>query len=231
VTATRPSAGRPRHAPPQRQGDTGREQILDAAAQMFSELGYEAASTRKIAEAVGVKQSSLYYHFASKQDILATLLAGTVKPSLAFAGRLAHSGEPPHVQLYALTHFDVALLSSGRWNIGALYVLPELRSEPFETFRRDRRRLLDAYRRKILDGTKAGLFRVESSAVASALVFALAESVITMRSSGMRIHPALADTIARACLQLLECADENVASASIECKRLRALAPELLPGG
>ncbi len=198
---------------------------------MFSELGYEAASTRKIAEAVGVKQSSLYYHFASKQDILATLLAGTVKPSLAFAGRLARSGEPPHVQLYALTHFDVALLSSGRWNIGALYVLPELRAEPFEAFRRDRRLLQGAYRRRILDGMRAGLLRAESSTVASALVFALAESVITMRSDGMRIHPALADTIARACLQLLECADEDVASASSECKRLLALAQGLLPGG
>lgn len=196
---------------------------------MFSELGYEAASTRKIAEAVGVKQSSLYYHFASKQDILATLLAGTVKPSLAFAGKLALSGEPPHVQLYALTHFDVALLSSGRWNIGALYVLPELRAEPFETFRRDRRLLQGAYRRRITDGMQAGLFRFESSAIASALVFALAESVITMRSNGMRIRPALAGTIARACLKLLECADEDVASASTECKRLLALAPAL-PG-
>jgi AcrR family transcriptional regulator len=203
---------------------SGREQILDAAAQMFSEHGYKATSTREIAEAVGVKQSSLYYHFANKQEILATLLAGTVKPSLSYANRLAGTGEPPHVQLYALTHFDVSLLSSERWNIGALYSLPELRAEPFEEFRRDRQLLEHAYRRRIVEGAGSGLFQITSADVASALVFTLVESVITMRSNGMRTDSTLPAVIARGCLRLLECADEDTAIAAAECKRLLALA-------
>jgi AcrR family transcriptional regulator len=203
---------------------SGREQILDAAAQMFSERGYKETSTREIAEAVGVKQSSLYYHFANKQEILATLLAGTVKPSLSFANKLARTGEPPHVQLYALTHFDVSLLSGEQWNIGALYDLPELRAEPFEGFRRDRRLLQRAYRRRIVEGAKSGVLQITSADVASALVFTLVESVITMRSNGMRIDSALPEVIARGCLRLLECADEDAATAAAECKRLLALA-------
>jgi AcrR family transcriptional regulator len=202
---------------------SGREQILDAAAQMFSERGYKATSTREIAEAVGVKQSSLYYHFGNKQEILATLLAGTVKPSLSFASKLARTGEPPHVQLYALTHFDVSLLSGERWNIGALYALPELRAEPFEGFWRDRRMLERAYRRRIVEGAKSGLFQIASADVASALVFTLAESVISMRSNGMHIDSALPAVIARGCLRLLECADDDTAIAAAECKRLLAL--------
>jgi AcrR family transcriptional regulator len=194
---------------------------------MFSERGYRATSTREIAEAVGVKQASLYYHFASKQEILATLLAGTVKPSLTFAGKLARTGEPPHVQLYALTHFDVTLLSSGRWNIGALYVLPELRAESFAGFRRDRRLLQRAYRRRIVEGAKSGLFTITSADIASALVFTLVESVITMRSNGMRIDSALPDVIARGCLHILECGDEDTSIAALECKRL--LAPPYVP--
>ena len=190
---------------------------------MFSEHGYKATSTREIAEAVGVKQSSLYYHFANKQEILATLLAGTVQPSLSFGSKLARTGEPPHVQLYALTHFDVSLLAGERWNIGALYALPELRAEPFEGFRRDRRLLERAYRRRIVAGAKAGLFQLTSADVASALVFTLVESVITMRSNGMRIDSALPDVIARGCLRLLECADEDTAIAAADCKRLLAL--------
>ncbi len=99
VTAVEPTVaagiprrvGRPRSAPSQRVGLSGREQILDAAGRMFSEQGYGAASTRKIAMAVGVKQASLYYHFASKEDILAGLLAGTVEPSLAFAEELSRT--------------------------------------------------------------------------------------------------------------------------------------------
>ena len=73
------------------QAGSARDQILDAAAEMFVTQGYHAASTRRIAEVVGVKQASLYYHFSSKQDILATLLAGTVQPSLRFATRLARA--------------------------------------------------------------------------------------------------------------------------------------------
>lgn len=221
----RPGVGRPRHAPVQRQGVSGQEQILDAAAQMFSEQGYGASSTRKIAEAVGVKQASLYYHFESKQDILASLLAGTVKPSLAFAARLARTGEQSHVQLYALTCFDVALLSAGRWNIGALYVLPELQSERFEDFRRDRRLLQRAYGRRIVEGVRSGIFHVASTEVANTLVFALAESVITMRSDGLRIDSTLPNTIADSCLRLLRCSDIDVARAARECGRLLALAP------
>jgi AcrR family transcriptional regulator len=224
VTGTA-KVGRPRHAAPLRSGASGREQILDAAAEMFGEHGYGAASTRKIAEAVGVKQASLYYHFTSKEDILAGLLAGTVKPSLDFAAKLPRSNEPPHVQLYALAYFDVTLLCSGRSNIGALYYLPELRAERFAEFRRDRQRLRRAYGRRIADGVRAGSFTVSSTQVATLLVFALAESVISMRSDGSRLSDELPAMIATSCLRLLSCDEDEIASAAAKCKQLQDLAP------
>jgi AcrR family transcriptional regulator len=211
--------------PALRQGLSGREQILDAAAEMFSEQGYSAASTRRIAEAVGVKQASLYYHFASKQDILAELLAGTVRPSLAFSNRLARTSEPAHVQLYALASFDVALLSSGRWNVGALYTLPELRAEQFEDFRRDRRLLKRAYGRRIADGVGAGVFSAGSLDVATSLVFALAESVITMRADGCALTDDICDVIATGCLRLLGADRKALATAAASYEHLVARAP------
>jgi AcrR family transcriptional regulator len=214
VTVIASGAGRPRHTAPLRQGASGRDQILDAAAEMFSELGYSATSTRRIAEAVGVKQASLYYHFASKQDILAELLAGTVRPSLAFSTRLARTDEPPHVQLYALAAFDVALLSTGRWNVGALYTLPELRAEQFADFRRDRLMLKRAYGRRVSAGVGAGVFTADNVDVATALVFALAESVITMRADGVRAGDDTADTIAASCLRLLACGSAELETAA-----------------
>ena len=228
MTGISAKVGRPRHAPPLRQGVNGREQILDAAAEMFSEHGYGAASTRKIAEAVGVKQASLYYHFASKQDILANLLAGTVRPSLAFGNRLARTGEPAHVQLYALTYFDVRLLSSGRWNIGVLYTLPELRAEQFADFRRDRRLLKRAYGRRIAAGLRASTFSAASADLATALVFALAESVISMRVDGAHLEAVLPDLIASSALRLLACGEQDVAIAAAECEQLQALAPTIV---
>jgi AcrR family transcriptional regulator len=47
-----------------------RAAILDAAERRFAERGYEGVSVREIAADAGLKnQASLYYHFASKQEI------------------------------------------------------------------------------------------------------------------------------------------------------------------
>jgi len=51
-----------------------RDQILEAAAQIFRQKGFHAASMQDIAEAVNLQKASLYHHFSSKQDILLNLL-------------------------------------------------------------------------------------------------------------------------------------------------------------
>jgi len=43
--------------------------ILEAAMELFSELGYKGASVRKIAGKVGIRESALYNHFANKEEI------------------------------------------------------------------------------------------------------------------------------------------------------------------
>ena len=52
----------------------GRSRILDEAATLFLEHGYEAASVRRIAEAVGMRAASIYHHFNSKEDLLEAIL-------------------------------------------------------------------------------------------------------------------------------------------------------------
>jgi AcrR family transcriptional regulator len=49
--------------------------ILDAAAQLLLEGGYEGTSTNRIAELAGVSIGSLYQYFASKEAIVAELYA------------------------------------------------------------------------------------------------------------------------------------------------------------
>ena len=51
-----------------------RETILRAAATIFQEKGYHAASMQDIAEAVELQKGSLYHHVSSKQEILLALL-------------------------------------------------------------------------------------------------------------------------------------------------------------
>ena len=52
-----------------KQGLSTKEQILNAAMELFSEFGYKGASVRKIAGKVGIRESALYNHFANKEEI------------------------------------------------------------------------------------------------------------------------------------------------------------------
>jgi TetR/AcrR family transcriptional regulator, cholesterol catabolism regulator len=51
-----------------------REDILEAAAQVFRQKGFHGASMANIAEVVNLQKASLYHHVASKQEILFELL-------------------------------------------------------------------------------------------------------------------------------------------------------------
>lgn len=51
-----------------------RDDILDAAAQVFRQKGFHGASMSAIADAVDLQKASLYHHVRSKQEILLALL-------------------------------------------------------------------------------------------------------------------------------------------------------------
>ncbi|MFD6159270.1 TetR/AcrR family transcriptional regulator [Nocardia sp. NPDC060256] len=50
-----------------------RERIRAVAMELFSERGYEKTSLREIAERLEVTKAALYYHFRTKEDIVASL--------------------------------------------------------------------------------------------------------------------------------------------------------------
>lgn len=51
-----------------------KQEILEAALELFSVQGYEATSISQLAEAVGIRKASLYSHFENKQAILDALI-------------------------------------------------------------------------------------------------------------------------------------------------------------
>jgi len=53
---------------------TTREKILEAADSIFGDQGFDAATTRAIAERSGVNKALLHYHFASKHDLFGAVL-------------------------------------------------------------------------------------------------------------------------------------------------------------
>lgn len=53
---------------------TTKERIIDEALTLFSTKGFKGTSVKNIADAVGIKDASLYKHYKSKQEILDTIV-------------------------------------------------------------------------------------------------------------------------------------------------------------
>ena len=58
----------------QQQGEQSREQILDATEKLMSSRGYAATSISDIRKACGLPASSIYWHFGSKDGVLAAVM-------------------------------------------------------------------------------------------------------------------------------------------------------------
>ena len=54
-------------------GASTRERILDVALDLFTDQGFDGTSMREIAERLHISKAAIYYHFASKEEILMAL--------------------------------------------------------------------------------------------------------------------------------------------------------------
>jgi AcrR family transcriptional regulator len=203
-----------------------RAQILDAAAALFSELGVAATSTRAIADRVGIRQASLYYHFAGKDEILIELLTTSVRPSLQFVQRLegmVPGGATPAGALFALARIDVQTLEMTPHNIGTLYLLPEVQHERYAPFRYERYELRDSYGRLGVQAATAEVLATVPPGILGAILIQLAEVVIQLR----RQHqPVASDAIASSCLRAVGLSGSAIDAAREESDRLLVMAGE-----
>jgi AcrR family transcriptional regulator len=158
-----------------------RQDLLDAAAELFIAHGYTATSTRAIADRAGLRQASLDHYVSGKEDILEVLLEGTVRPSLHAARTLSAMDGSPLAKLWALCRFDLELLCGGAYNLGVLYLHPEIQA--LSGFHSERAALRGLYRDMVLT---AG-----ADDVAADLVFGLVEGVILTRQ--WKAIPDIAD--------------------------------------
>jgi AcrR family transcriptional regulator len=73
-----------------------------AAASVFSEKGFHGASTRDIAERLGLKQGSLYYYFKSKQEALEEVCLYGLQSYVENMKAIAESDQPFAAKLFAV---------------------------------------------------------------------------------------------------------------------------------
>jgi AcrR family transcriptional regulator len=92
-------------AAPSRAGkrDTGmRDKILDATAEIMLNEGYAAATSRRVAEQVGVQRALLYYYFPTMDDLYLAVLRRGTEATLDSQRRALASDRPLHT-LWDLT--------------------------------------------------------------------------------------------------------------------------------
>jgi AcrR family transcriptional regulator len=86
-------------------------QILDAAARLFRTQGFQGTSVRDIVRAVDMLPGSLYYHFATKEDLLAEVYAEGVRRISARVRAAIEARPDPWARLEAacIAHLEAIL--------------------------------------------------------------------------------------------------------------------------
>src|SRR6185437_6939044 len=72
-----------------------RAKLLSVSARLFAQNGFEATSMRDIAKRAGMLAGSMYYHFPSKNELIAAVYeAGVTQIGMAVDAALAGATEP-----------------------------------------------------------------------------------------------------------------------------------------
>lgn len=106
--------------------DSRLQGLLDVAASLFAQRGYAATSMRDIALGVKMLPGSVYYHFASKEELLVAVYeAGVGELEGAVHGALKPGAEPwVRLEAACLAHLQTVLKSSDYAQV-LIRVLPE----------------------------------------------------------------------------------------------------------
>ena len=78
-----------------KEAEVRRNEILDAAEELFGSRGFDQTSTNDILERVGIARGTLYYHFRSKEEILDAMIARMADRLIANAAKLAGDRNAP----------------------------------------------------------------------------------------------------------------------------------------
>lgn len=108
-----------------------RDALVEAAAALFREKGYERTTVRDLADAVGMQSGSLFYHFSSKGEILYEVMRQGIDDLTAAVRLELQACSDPRQELTVMTRTHLrTLLSNTQASLASL--LYEWRSLPAE---------------------------------------------------------------------------------------------------
>ena len=191
-----------------------REDVLRAAAHVFRLRGYHGATMQHIGDALGLRQSSLYHYFPSKQALLLTLLNEGLERLTQVVGQAACPDLPPDTRLREAViayltcvaqYPDVALVTI----LEARAVLDTPAERRAYIARRDA--LEQLFAAILADGVQQGVFRPVDVSIVTKLVFSIHNwFVMWYRPDGRLSAEAIAQLASEFCLSALKMSDPSI---------------------
>jgi AcrR family transcriptional regulator len=155
-----------------------RREIATKAAQVFAASGYHAVGMREVAAAVGIRGSSLYNHFSSKEEVLYEIALSVTRDTVEGYVSILDVPAPAVERLAALIRIQLFYVAARR--LGLFVTVSELKA------------LTDAHRRNVLDyradyqrrvrdvivaGHGAGIFHTSNARLATTALMDMLNSV------------------------------------------------------
>lgn len=167
-----------------------REQIVDAAARLFSQNGYDATSLDDIAAALGTARSALYYHVSGKAELRALVQIGRVRMLVDEGETIVRSATPADEKLAALVrahvrHFARFYPESKMWSsITTADLVNDVSSDELH---RRQEEVEGHLRQAIAEGVAKGVFRATDVRVAALSVIGMCNYLATWYRPGGRL--------------------------------------------
>ncbi len=139
-----------------RRTEVRRAQILDAAAEVFDEVGYGPATLEAIGERVGLSKTSLYYYVKSKEELLAHIMTNLLDEIAERYAEVPADADPAtRLRALARSHAGIVCANPGGRLMGIHGDLRDRAAALANTDGRYRRQVTGPLR----DGIASGVFR------------------------------------------------------------------------
>lgn len=168
--------GRPRSRPDPEGADDPRAGIVAAAGALFAAHGIDGVTMAQIAEASGLQQSSIYYWFRSKSDVLGSILDQVNRVPLEIVEEARRSEGPVALRLHRVVVQDVLALSGFPFDINEIHRLAAREPESFTGYWEERSRLDEEVEALVAEGVRAGELQPVDTRLAARTLLAADEA-------------------------------------------------------
>jgi AcrR family transcriptional regulator len=160
-----------------------REDILEAAAQVFRQKGFHGASMQDIAKAVNLQKPSLYHHVSSKQEILLALLDRALELLLERISEISSQNIPADKKLQEMIRAYLQILAENT-DLSAVLLFEHRSLERKQHARHvpNRDRFEALWRNVLEEGVVAKRFTCDDSALTTRAILGILNWTITWYS-------------------------------------------------